>query len=451
MLFPHDAENSFIDTSPNLALPYLLANQAQKHVTVNEALRRLDALVQLSVLSANLTAPPTSPADGDRYIVPAGATGAWAGADTSLAAWQDGVWEIYPAAVGWSAWVADEHRMAVFASGIWSATGGSTTPLLVINATADETNRLNINTPSVGFSAETDDIKLTLNKASGTDDARIAFQTAFSARALIGLLGDDAFTIKVSPDGTSYVSAMIVDPSTGHISIGHPPVSDMLEIRGGMFCGYSNDGTNSSAHTNAGIKLYSDNAPYFAATHPYRGTTSSRTGLSFHVAGASVPSEAMRVTYNGLIVGTPAGGEKGPGTINAQAIYDDNALLSCYVFDQVIDGVIDTAKWDGRAAGPRRPGKLPDDADAVAVSAPAAPRHTPMRQFRARIGSAYDPLTLDGYARHWQEKRHLTSMPNEEGFDPATGLSAGEWIQRLIETVEIHAVLIEQLNQKCGN
>ena len=33
------------DTSTHLLLPYLLAAQAQKHVTVNEALRLLDGLV----------------------------------------------------------------------------------------------------------------------------------------------------------------------------------------------------------------------------------------------------------------------------------------------------------------------------------------------------------------------------------------------------------------------
>ena len=38
-------------------------------------------------------------------------------------------------------------------------------------------------------------------------------------------------------------------------------------------------------------------------------------------------------------------------------------------------------------------------------------------------------------------------MPNEEKYDPVDGaLATGEWIQRLIETVEIQAVLIEHLN-----
>ena len=57
------------DITTHLLLPYILASQAQKHVTHNEALRLLDAMVQLSVLDRDLTSPPASPADGDRHIV----------------------------------------------------------------------------------------------------------------------------------------------------------------------------------------------------------------------------------------------------------------------------------------------------------------------------------------------------------------------------------------------
>ena len=49
------------DTSPNLALPYLLPAQAQKHVTHNEALQRLDAVTQLVVEAFGATTPPGSP------------------------------------------------------------------------------------------------------------------------------------------------------------------------------------------------------------------------------------------------------------------------------------------------------------------------------------------------------------------------------------------------------
>ena len=73
------------DTSTHLGLPYLLAAQAQKHVTHNEALRLLDAMVQLSVLDRTRTTPPASPADGDRHLVASGATALWAGWDLNIA------------------------------------------------------------------------------------------------------------------------------------------------------------------------------------------------------------------------------------------------------------------------------------------------------------------------------------------------------------------------------
>ena len=101
------------DSTTNLLLPYLMAAQAQKHVTHNEALRLLDGLVQLSVTSRGLTAPPAGPADGDRYIVASGATGGWAGWDLNVALWTDGAWLRLPPRAGWRAWVEDEAVLLV--------------------------------------------------------------------------------------------------------------------------------------------------------------------------------------------------------------------------------------------------------------------------------------------------------------------------------------------------
>jgi hypothetical protein len=81
-----------MEQSANLQLPYIMPSQAQKHVTHNEAIRTLDALVQLAVLDRDLTTPPVSPTDGDRYLVATGGTGAWTGRDGKVAAWQDGAW-----------------------------------------------------------------------------------------------------------------------------------------------------------------------------------------------------------------------------------------------------------------------------------------------------------------------------------------------------------------------
>eukprot|EP01037_Dinobryon_pediforme_P039209 gene39209-47666_t len=77
-------------STTKLGLPLIDAAQAQKHVTHNEAINSLDQLVQASVISLALTAPPASPSPGDAYIVAASATGAWSGKSGTIAAWQDG-------------------------------------------------------------------------------------------------------------------------------------------------------------------------------------------------------------------------------------------------------------------------------------------------------------------------------------------------------------------------
>jgi hypothetical protein len=74
----------------NLKMPYILPSQAQKHVTHNEALRLLDAVVHLSVKSRNRAEAPEAPASGDRYLVAAAAAGAWAGKGGAIASCIDG-------------------------------------------------------------------------------------------------------------------------------------------------------------------------------------------------------------------------------------------------------------------------------------------------------------------------------------------------------------------------
>ena len=106
----------------NLVLPYLAANQSQKHVTVNEALRRLDALIQITVQSAALATPPGSPAEGQRWIVAASATGAWVGQSGKIAAWQDGAWAFYAPLDGWIAVDISSDTLLLYnaGTGIWT-------------------------------------------------------------------------------------------------------------------------------------------------------------------------------------------------------------------------------------------------------------------------------------------------------------------------------------------
>jgi hypothetical protein len=200
-----------------------------------------------------------------------------------------------------------------------------------------------------------------------------------------------------------------------------------------------------------------------ATNHRFRGnnTVSSYNYVcgnngNFGVGEVS-PGAKLHVDGGGALFGNPTGGDKGTGTINAVAVYDDNTLLTCYVFDQAIDGGVDTAKWDALVPDrviPAEIEEIEDPETGALIAREKAPQrtearaHAPLRKFTARLGGEYDPLTLDGYAKHWRDKRHLTAMPNETRFDPLAGLSTGEWVQRLVETAEVQAVLIEELNQK---
>ncbi|NHB78328.1 DUF2793 domain-containing protein [Rhodobacter calidifons] len=359
------------DTTTHLGLPYLMAAQAQKHVTHNEALRLLDAMVQLAVLDRTRAAPPASPADGDRHLVASGATGLWAGWDLNVAFWVDGVWLRLAPRPGWLVWVADEGAFLVWSGSSWASvgeprdvsdavfslvndadptrkavfslagistgqtrtytlpntsselailagtqtfsgnktfsgtltasggtasigtstgtatyglgtgattngttktvnlgTGGASGSNTVVNigsatsgaggttvintptvtfansvtqvgmpqanltaqqlglgwATADSFNRFSINMPAMLFNHAGNGIEATFNKNAPADDAAFAFKTGFSARALIGLLGNDDFGFKVSPDGSTYYDAILIDRASGRVELPEPMV-----------------------------------------------------------------------------------------------------------------------------------------------------------------------------------------------------------------------------------
>ncbi len=107
------------DTS-NLRLPLLAAAQAQKHVTMNEALVRLDALAMPSVLDDAVIDPPEGGAEGDSFIVPLGANGAWQGHEAELAFRVGGGWDFATPRPGWRVWVRNRQREAVWTGAAWT-------------------------------------------------------------------------------------------------------------------------------------------------------------------------------------------------------------------------------------------------------------------------------------------------------------------------------------------
>jgi len=207
----------------HLALPYLAAAQAQKHVTHNEALTRLDAVVQIAVLDTTATAPPGSPEEGDRHVVADGATGAWEDHDGEIAAFVDGAWLFIAPEAGWIVFDIAGEAVLVRHDGAWVAIGTFLGPVtrLGVNTSADDTNRLAVRAAAALFTAlEADeggngDFRLVANKETSAGTASLLFQSGFSGRAEIGLAGDDDLVVKVSVDGDDWTEAVRIDPSSG--------------------------------------------------------------------------------------------------------------------------------------------------------------------------------------------------------------------------------------------
>jgi hypothetical protein len=202
----------------------ILAAQAQKHVTHNEGLRILDGLVQLSVLDRDLTAPPGSPVDGDRYIVGSGATGDWAGWDLNVALWTDGAWLRLPPRTGWRAWVEDEGLLLVYDGSGWVGTTPATLQnlaLLGLGTTADASNPFSAKLNAALWTAKTvaeggtGDLFYTMNKEATGDDLGLTLQTGFVTKALVGLFGSDRLRLAVSADGSTFFDGLSVDNATG--------------------------------------------------------------------------------------------------------------------------------------------------------------------------------------------------------------------------------------------
>ncbi len=202
------------DTTANLALPFILPAQAQKHVTHNEALQRLDALVQL-VVGTSATSPPAAPEDGEIHWVTAPAAGLWAGRAGYLALFQDGIWLFITPRAGWSAVFLDDGRSKIFDGADWieqPLPAEGQFDRLGISATAESYNRLSIASPASLFNHAGGGHRLTVNKAATGETASLIFQSNWQGRAEMGLAGEDRFTLKVNGDATGWRQAVSVTP-----------------------------------------------------------------------------------------------------------------------------------------------------------------------------------------------------------------------------------------------
>jgi len=214
--------------TPNLGLPFIEGGQAQKHVTHNEALRILDAAIQIAVRDITRTAPPASPAEGQRHVVAAGASGAWSGRAQTIATWQDGAWAYLVPKPGWCIWSVADDVMMVFDGSAWRDLRNlalDNVAHLGVHTSADSSNRLAVKSNAALFAATdaasggSGDIRVQLSKEAAARTASLLFADNYSGRAEFGLVGSDAFKLKVSPDGSAWTEALAIDQASGNLAL----------------------------------------------------------------------------------------------------------------------------------------------------------------------------------------------------------------------------------------
>lgn len=106
-------------TTPHMVLELLEQSQAQKEVTVNDALFRIDAVLNSGAITRGGNTPPVSPQDGDVYIVGAAPTGAWAGKALQIAYFHQ-IWRFIIPRAGMLMWVIADNNHVVYNGTVWN-------------------------------------------------------------------------------------------------------------------------------------------------------------------------------------------------------------------------------------------------------------------------------------------------------------------------------------------
>jgi len=118
---------------------------------------------------------------------------------------------------------------------------------------------------------------------------------------------------------------------------------------------YADAGTNASdvfwiEKADGGNTTFAQNNGAALTTYDTSGNWTYAGSLYTNSAGANTIGASGtpfgELWVNQIVVGTPTGGAKGAGTINAVAVYDDNTLLSDWIFDLYYDGRTTAAHAD---------------------------------------------------------------------------------------------------------
>lgn len=250
--------------------------------------------------------------------------------------------------------------------------------------------------------------------AVGLHGGRLEVSGTASTETVINEDGND-HDFRVESDTNTH--ALFVQGSDGRVGINTSSPGGPLEV--GVTAGTSGpaSGFRVISEDGGGWALF----PATAVANP-TWTANVNSGES-HAWSAGGSAFTKMTLTNGLYMSGATGGDKGVGTINATAVYDDNTLLTDFVLDQAVDGEIDYEFYDSLELG-------------------------------GQAAREWDPrnLDIDWYSAQWRERRSLPAfMAKEERFD-ADGNevrdSIGKLVQGLQQELETAHVHIAQLNER---
>lgn len=268
-------------------------------------------------------------------------------------------------------------------------------------------------------------VSLTVKNSRNTAGSDHAKQTISAG----GTSGGDAWTEWVIPSGSTWSAGVDNSDSDAFVlslasGLGS---SNVMRWTSGLATLYANglipafEQVRQDAHGAAAqigsLDFYGKdsaaNTELYASIYPWcvdHTNASEDAELYFWTKVAGTGANRAKIGQ-GFVVGSPTGGDKGVGTGNFTAAYDDNVILTDYVFDRFL----------GRKG-----------------------------RYSARVRAAakrLDPRWFDPakYAAFWKKHRRLPGMPDLD--DCIDGIvkekSLGAMIQLLWQTAELQAIHIE--------
>ncbi|MDO1559024.1 DUF2793 domain-containing protein [Brevundimonas sp. 2R-24] len=226
--------------TPRLHLPFLIENQARKHVTLNESLAALDALIHCRVLSRTLEAQPEAPADGDAYLLvddPAG--DAWSLMTPGSVAVFLGGWRELSPPLGMCLFVADESLLLVRGEGGWTALDETIRELALdrlalgrapLDPDLALSARLNTALFSAPDSPAPGDVRLVLDRRTSEAVASLLFQTDYEGQAEICLTDGGRLRVRAASEPEVWRDVLVADPQ-GRVGVNLSAPAAALDIQ----------------------------------------------------------------------------------------------------------------------------------------------------------------------------------------------------------------------------